>query len=378
MSALYDMIIPIVNFISRWVLFIASVYQAKKTREKGWVLLSAAFLIDALDMESYIMHPLGIRFNEEAYPVASVVSYFILAVLFLWGARHVKYGKTDFKDTLYAAAFSVVFYVWIFLIATDVEVFNDPTVVYSLPALLFGLSVIYLGYVLLDSTMSKSIERLFPYGLMLWGVLNLTYPVARFVDWFAPIGFLLGALFRFMAAVGAVKYVFYPMRAVSASSVNEPIKGAFRFKGKEEVAQAIGDVWSRPGTVIITRENIMDVMSKIHPESLVFWVTRAKEGVISETPQVYAVSPTNIDILTDLVAKALRRGYRTVYIDSVEYLIIENGFERTMKFLLNVKDMTLHADGLMVLVISEETLDEKQKGMIEREFETFRQGQASR
>lgn len=90
------------------------------------------------------------------------------------------------------------------------------------------------------------------------------------------------------------------------------------------------------------------------------------------------MSPTSIDILTDLVANALRKGYRTVYIDSVEYLIIENGFERTMKFLLNLKDMTLNANGLMILVINEETLDEKQKGMIEREFETFRQGQASR
>lgn len=69
-----------------------------------------------------------------------------------------------------------------------------------------------------------------------------------------------------MAAVGAVKYVFYPMRAVSVSGASEPIKGSFMFKGKEEVVQAIGDVWSRPGTVIITRENIMDVMSKIHPD----------------------------------------------------------------------------------------------------------------
>ncbi len=57
MSTLYDFIIPLINFISRWTLLVASVYQAKKTREKGWVLLSAAFLIDALDMESYIMNP---------------------------------------------------------------------------------------------------------------------------------------------------------------------------------------------------------------------------------------------------------------------------------------------------------------------------------
>ncbi len=87
----------------------------------------------------------------------------------MWGARHVKYGKTDFKDALYAALFSIVSYVWVFLVATDVGIFNNPTVVYSLPALLFGLSVMYFGYVLLDSTMPKSIERLFPYGLILLG-----------------------------------------------------------------------------------------------------------------------------------------------------------------------------------------------------------------
>lgn len=171
MNALYDLIIPILNFISRWALFIASVYQAKKTREKGWVLLSAAFLIDALDMESYVLGPLGIKFREDAYPVASVVPNFAMALLFLWGARHVKYGKTDFRDAIYAAVFGIVSYVWVFLVASNLKLFEDPpTVVYSLPSLLFGLSMIYFGYVLLGgATMPKSIERLFPYGLILLG-----------------------------------------------------------------------------------------------------------------------------------------------------------------------------------------------------------------
>ncbi|MBP1912755.1 DUF835 domain-containing protein [Thermococcus stetteri] len=378
MSALYGLLIPVLNFISRWTLFIATAYQAKKTREKGWVLLSAAFLIGALDIENYVLTPVGVKFKEDAYLVASVTPNFAMAIMFLWGARHVKCGKTEFEDALYAAVFGVVSYIWIFLVASNLKPFENPTVAYSLPSLIFGLSIIYLGYVLLEETLPRSIERLFPWGLILLGALNLTYPVTRFIDWFAPIGFLLGALFRFIAAIGAVKYVFYPVKKVSVyTTVNEPIKGAFKFNSRDEVVRAIGEVWSRPGSVLITRENIMEAMSRIHPESLVFWVTRAKEGVISETPQIYAVSPTSIDILTDLVAKALQRGYRTVYIDALEYLILENGFERTMKFILNVKDMALNAKGLVVLVVSEEILDEKQKGMIEREFEPFRQDLAS-
>ncbi|WP_367884871.1 hypothetical protein [Thermococcus sp. JCM 11816] len=81
-----------------------------------------------------------------------------------------KYGKTDFRDAIYAAVFGIVSYVWVFLVASNLKLFEDPTVVYSLPSLLFGLSMIYFGYVLLGgATMPKSIERLFPYGLILLG-----------------------------------------------------------------------------------------------------------------------------------------------------------------------------------------------------------------
>lgn len=41
-------------------------------------------------------------------------------------------------------------------------------------------------------------------------------------------------------------------------------------------------MWLRLGIVIIIRENIMDVMSKIYFGLLVFWVIWVKEGVIFE------------------------------------------------------------------------------------------------
>jgi len=361
-------LVPYLNFISRWVLFIAVAYKAYQTRDKGWVLISTAFFIDALGMENYILNPLGIHINQQAYVIAAKIPDFFFGILLIMGAFYLKYGKTDFKHTVYVSMLTVASYVWLFLLATDV--FTSPTERAVLPSLVLGGSLIYLGWVLDNYVISRGTpEALFPWGLILLGVLNLTYPVTRFIDWFAPVGFLLGGIFRLMAAIGAVKFVFYPVGPVKARGDAASRSGVFLFRSRDEAFRKLGKLWAMPGTVVITREDLRTLKSSLNPETLVFWVTRAKDGKLEEKPQIYAISPTKIEILTDLIARALAQGYRTIYVEAFEYLMLENGFENAVKFLLNLKDRVVSEGGTLVVVINPEVLEARQRRIIEREFE---------
>lgn len=365
-----EAVVPFVNFFSRWVLFIAVAYKAYQTRDKGWVLLSTAFFINAMDVESYIFKPLGIHMAHEAYRVASQIPNFFIATLLLWGAIHLKYNTSKLKHVVFISVFLAASYIWLFLLAANV--FNDNFVVETVfPAFAYSFSLIYFSRVLMEKEIStRSIDSLFPWGLILLALLNFTYPVVRNVDWLAPSAFFLGAVFRLIAAVGAFKFVFIPFfpPETQPPTVKATPPGAFVCPSKERVSEKFGNIGELSNLVVITREELDNIRGKLHPSALVFWVTRVMEGEIHKFPEIYAISPTKIDILTDLIAKAVESGYRVLYIDAVEYLIIENGFENTLKFLLNVKDHVLVANGTIILVVDPEALDPLQRRILEREF----------
>ncbi|WP_370520089.1 DUF835 domain-containing protein [Thermococcus sp. LS1] len=344
-------------------------YKTYQTKEKGWALLSSAFFINALDVESYIFDPLGIELSAEAYRIVSKIPNFFIATLLIWGAIHLKYETTKLKHVVYLSVFLVASYVWLLLLATDI--LGNNFILGSLfPSFAYGGALIYFGLVLRRYEISDhGIDALFPWGLILLGALNLTYPFTRNLDWFIPIGFSLGALFRVMAAAGAIKFVFNPFfRAGVLSSNQDTPSGAFLYYKKENVSEKFGKWESKPGLVMITREDVNRLKQRIAPDATVFWITRAKEGRLHDSPAIYAISPTKIDILMDLIAKALQGGYHIIYIDTIEYLILENGFENVFKFLLNIKDRVLTKGGTMILVVDPNALETFQRKMLEREF----------
>ncbi len=363
-------IVVAINLISRWILFAAAVYKVYQTREKGWALLSTAFLINAIDIENYLFTPLGIHMAEDAYRVASKIPSFLISGLLLWGAVHLKHKVSELKHVVYLSIFAVVAYVWLFLLAVDA--FNGNHALESLiPYLAYGGALIYFGIVILRYEIGNhGVEALFPWGLILLGALNLTYPITRYIEWFIPAGFLLGAIFRGIAAIGAVKFVFVPFPLLGAKKPIFPtVPGAFMFPTPEKAAEKIGPIKNIPNLLMVTRREVESIKANVNREAFVFWVTRVMEGEIEESPRIYAISPTKIDILTDLIAKAVESGYTVLYIDALEYLILENGFERTFKFLLNVKDRVLMKNGTMILVVDPNALDLNQRRILEREFQ---------
>lgn len=368
----WDDVVVLINFLSRWILFGVAAYKACSERNKGWLLLTGAFFIMALDIESSILEILGIKIPQDVYRVAFQIPMMLVTVLMLWGALHIKYEGTSFKHTEYLLVYILAAYIWSFLSAAGL-LGESLGVNFLFPMLAGGASLIYLGWVLKNYEIgSGKVESLFPWGLILLGALNLTYPVTRFIDWFAPIGFALGGLFRLMAAIGAINFVLFSVREVQTSHSPEINPGAYILPNGDKADKLFSLVKSQPGTVLITREEPTALIEKIPRESLVFWITRVKEGKLQDSPTVYAISPTKIDILIDYVARALRSGYHTIYIDAFEYLVLENGFENVLKFLLNVKDRVIEQRGTMFLVVDVRTLTEKQRKILEKEFQSLK------
>ncbi len=363
--------IPYLNFFSRWVLFFAVSYKAATTKEKSWVLLSFATFVDALNIESYILIPLGLTIKPEAYDVASKIPNFFIAALLGWGALKLKKRVTTFKDTLYIGLFLVTAYVWIFLLATQFfDKFPHSFFLKSLyPSLALGGSMIFLGYVLRDYVISKrSLEELLPWGLIVIGALNLTFPITRPIPWFAHFGFLIAAVSRLMAAVGAVVFVFYPIKAPSKTPKLVLESKALIFTKEETLRRHFPNLFKEANVILITRKDPEWIKQNMNQHNIAFWITRSSEGEINGT-SIYAISPTKLEILIDLVTKELIQGYNIVYMDAFEYIAVENSFESALKFLLSLRDRILSKRAALVVVLNLKALNEREKAILLREFE---------
>ncbi|ACS33143.1 DUF835 domain-containing protein [Thermococcus gammatolerans] len=360
--------IPLLNFLSRWVLFGTVAWKAYKTRDKGWALLAAALFIGALDIETYILTPLGIEIPQPAYDVASKVPDFYIALLTIWGTLHLRYEKTNFNHVVYLSLLLIASYVWLFLLAINFFGSNF-AVKASFPSLLLGASLIYVSYVLWNHVISRRLlDRLFPIGLCTVGLLNLTYPIGRPVEWYSTIAFFLAAVGRLLAAIGAFTFVFYPLsEPIKKTKAPEIVQGAYLARDRKEVQKILPNFFEND-MIAVTRLSPVEIAGKFTPASMVFWITKAKEGQVSDNPKVIAISPAKLGILQDLIIREIERGYRIVYVDAFEYLVVEVGFQVAFKFLLSVRDFVLSNGGTLVLVANPETLREQEWKLVLREF----------
>jgi len=80
-----------------------------------------------------------------------------------------------------------------------------------------------------------------------------------------------------------------------------------------------------------------------------------------------AMSPTSLAPLMHTILENADENTFVIF-DGLEYLILQNGFQTTLKFLVSLKDALLAKGAGIVLVIDPETLEKKQLAIIEREF----------
>lgn len=87
------------------------------------------------------------------------------------------------------------------------------------------------------------------------------------------------------------------------------------------------------------------------------WVSKA------EHPK--AVKPTDLHILESIIWRELQNGTKSVILDALEYLMIENGVERALRFVGKLRDMAILTGATFYVTVSE-GIDEKTRAMLRR------------
>lgn len=238
----------------------------------------------------------------------------------------------------------------------------SPLVLMAFPMPFMGLMFIVAGYALIKEGIGlRSIATLLPIGAFLLGAINLTYPVTVTTN-LAPYLYGAGAVFRAMIFIGMIKYAFFQIMPPQTSNINVPT-GAFYTDDEKQLARIVEKMKSSGNGVLITRSPPGEGPLSIP----VFWVTR----VASSSPEqnVITVRPTDMGILIDLVKRHIEKGHSLVVLDCFEYLVLENGFERALKFLLSLKDYVTKYGGTLIVATSPPAYKEREWKILSRELD---------
>ena len=352
--------LEILNVIMRFFTWGFATYRWWKRGEHFMLLLGLGLWIDFLAAFSQkpILDALGRNPDPSALaPLMSMLAV-IEAVLLIATALTVRKSLMEHKGQL-AILLSAITGMSYVLVAAVLDL--PPAVLFAFPVPFVGAALMLVGYSLIKEEIGlRSAATLLPLGAPLLGVINITYPVTITTP-LADYLYGMGAIFRAMILVGMVKYALLPIKPPEMPITELP-SGAFYTDGRGLFDVLLQKMQSSGNGILITRKSLRG----FKPKFPVFWVTRAASGMIDEN--VMAVSPTDIGILVDLVKRYLEKGHSLVVIDCFEYLMMENGFENALKFLLSLKDTAVKYNGTLVAVIEPSAYSQRHMVMLSREL----------
>ncbi|MGD1060297.1 MAG: DUF835 domain-containing protein [Methanomassiliicoccales archaeon] len=115
-------------------------------------------------------------------------------------------------------------------------------------------------------------------------------------------------------------------------------------------------------------------ITREHPQ-----VIRKKWG-LEKTPIIWLsnqlgkvyVNPTNIGILSDTIIRFIEKsGDSVVMIDGVEFLIVNNDFEKVLRMIHHVSEATMEYKSRLIVSVDPRTLDLREMALLERNMEVI-------
>lgn len=84
------------------------------------------------------------------------------------------------------------------------------------------------------------------------------------------------------------------------------------------------------------------------------------------------IEPNDLEKLEFLIHEFIT-SYKNavILLDGVEYLVLQNTFENTLKFLQSLNDQIILRNAILIVPLTPESLDKKELSLLERELESF-------
>jgi hypothetical protein len=141
---------------------------------------------------------------------------------------------------------------------------------------------------------------------------------------------------------------------LKTKDVNTAYKSYMELKDKQDTK---GMIISR-----VYPEKILKKYSS--PDSNILWLSYEKTD--------HSIDPSSLDKLEYLVYDFVSTNKGSiVLLDGMEYLILQNTFEETLKFLQSLSDHIILNGAILIIPLDPASLDGKQLSLIERELETY-------
>lgn len=344
-------------------LFILTLYLTLLRHDSRYSYLALAFLFELF--VPFLDPP---YFQLVILPYVSLPSQYVIVylnILFLFAAllvsvQSVFIYRTAFElkypDAVFLGLSSVVlFYLCeMLLIALGVVLSIPVKYPYILALIAKSIGLLFFGFAMLSG---RAYRKFYPlstsFGIgffVLSLILKTTYS-----NNLSVMGnlYLLETVGKILLAIGLFGVQFLSVKRTTTSL---SISGAFLTKNKRTFEDLLK---GSEGIVLITRNPTTIKNGKV------FWLTESREG---EREGIFAVAPTNLGILLDILTNDLKSGYGGIFMDAVEYAIVENGPTTVLKFLIDLKDRVIQQGRLMVIYVNPKAVDERSMRILEREF----------
>ncbi|WP_297534779.1 DUF835 domain-containing protein [Thermococcus sp.] len=139
-----------------------------------------------------------------------------------------------------------------------------------------------------------------------------------------------------------------------------------------------------PGLYLVTPKNALKVLKKFLPGRAAVIISRQHPSFfrktlgLERTPAIWlsrvgeedSIHPRKLEQLTHILVQFMRRGEpeKLIYIDGLEYLVLENGFVPVFKFLSHIKDYSLINNTVTIVVFEPNSLEKREAEFLRREF----------
>lgn len=115
-------------------------------------------------------------------------------------------------------------------------------------------------------------------------------------------------------------------------------------------------------------------ITRQHPDHIDTSILKVRPRIIwlSTTLGTDYVDPQNLGNLTSIIHEFVEHNEETtIFIDGLEYLMINNDFSRVIKFLEYVNEIVMKEGSILFLAIDERAFDEKELALLERNVEVM-------